>query len=63
MGGAGSTTGSETVATDFEVLVLGCVEEARRDFVADIVDAYGGRLDLADASPGLRVEIVMPRRA
>jgi hypothetical protein len=45
------------------VLVLGCVEEARRDFVADIVDAYGGRLDLADASPGLRVEIVMPRRA
>jgi signal transduction histidine kinase len=30
--------------------------------VSDIVDAYGGRLELADAQPGLSVTIVLPKR-
>lgn len=30
--------------------------------VSDIVDAYGGRLTMSDAAPGLRVTIFLPRR-
>jgi signal transduction histidine kinase len=30
--------------------------------VSDIVDVYGGRVALADAAPGLKVTIVLPRR-
>ncbi len=31
--------------------------------VSDIVDAYGGRLTMGDANPGLRVTIFLPRRS
>ncbi len=30
--------------------------------VSDIVEAYGGRLEMSDAAPGLRVRVVLPNR-
>lgn len=30
--------------------------------VSDIVEAYGGRLDMSDAGPGLKVSVVLPQR-
>jgi signal transduction histidine kinase len=31
--------------------------------VSDIIDAYGGRLEIADAGPGLKVSIFLPRHS